>query len=1176
MARRVREDIQLGSFLVLVAMALYAVFCGPGSDSDAFPARTDGPATTPNKPFAVSKKALEKQAPPVRKLRLSRIPITFEENRGQAHPQVRYLSRSKDSTLFLTATEAVIGLSMRRRASDQAPGKKVGDEKAASFVRLSCAGALSPTNLRGEDASPTRSNYFLGNDASRWVKNVPHHKAIRYERVYPGIDLVYHGRNGVLEYDFEIAPGADPYGIVVNVEGLVEGPSGERIELQADGSLLLHTPSGPLLQKAPFIFQDKEGRRNRIEGRYRILVREGEAEAEAEADLGHARFGFEVAAYDRSRTLVIDPAIVYSSYLGGVNTEFMSGIEVDASGAAYVIGDTTSMDFPTAGSPFQSIAATGQTIFVAKINSAGNALVYATYVGGIGNDDDGQIALDSSGNVYASGTTTSVDFPTVTPVQGALSGSSDAFVFQLDPNGSNLGYSTYLGGSGFESARDIDLDASNAPYIVGTTGSSNFPVTGGAVQSTLNGSADMFVVKLTPAGTAINFATYLGGSGSEDGFGIGVDNNGDVTVCGSTDSSDYPTQAPFQAALAGGQDIAVTKLDSIFSSMRFSTYLGGSNNDPDLLRLHLSVDRSSGEVFVAATTTSTDFPTQSAFQNNTAGGRDIVASKFRSDGSALDFSTYLGGSGTDSILRTHLSPSGELLIVGGSSSTNFPTVDPIQGTHTGDGLTDAILVKLDAAGDVAFSTFLGTTGGEGFTDVDLDASGNAYVAGFFPTDVTTTGGFQPARAGGTDGFIVKISDLGSGATAQPQVIAVLTATPQDGIAPQTISFDGTGSTDGTGGSITTFAIDFGDGTTDSNATGIFSHTYATPGIFTAKLTVTSSSGQVSSATPFPLVLGDGITTDTDLFAAKAQAKINFKAKAKGENQDSFTIAGLLNLAGAPDNLSAGTVRLLINDTEVGAATNPKISTTARNSNHASPRAKGLSFIPIIKSNGSYSFKVTGTDLAGILGIFNQTGTQTVRMDVRVETTGLNLDAPAIRGVFEQPFTVKRAATAKRKFSFIKLPTATGFFKSQRTSAKLGKGGGYTITAKGPVQAEFAVPLVPVGDVSLTIGSGSGVVITIPQGSLTTKGAGASSTLTYSSKAGTPVTELKKFQISNAKKKFILTTNELAGTGIPGVGGGVTVFNLPIIIDVPTASGNQRLDTTVEIKRSNDQSKSWKR
>jgi len=693
-----------------------------------------------------------------------KLPLQFEANRGQTHKDVRFLSRGPGYSLYLTAGETVLVLSQPK-----ADAKRDAQALAKSVaLRMSLVGAARKPAVSGTDELPGKANYFIGKDRSKWRTDVPTYAKVRYREVYPGIDLVYYGKQRQLEYDFVVAPGADPKKIVLGFKGA------DKLEIDAQGDLVLHAADGDVRQHKPVVYQDIDGVRREIDGSY---VRKGAN-----------RVGFQLAAYDTARPLIIDPVLSYSTYLGGSSGEspgasgqiLSMGVAVDAAGNAYVTGATASFDFPTTAGAFQTTLGSTQSGFVTKLDPSGSGLVYSTYIGGGDGFAEGTgIAVGADGNAYVTGVTSSNTFPTTTGAsQTTFGGFFDAFVVRLDPRGSALVYSTYLGGTDIDLPSGIAVDASGNTYITGATRSLNFPVTPGAFQTTFNnglrGSYNAFVTKLDGTGSVLVYSTYLGGiGGSNNGGGVAVDAGGNAYVTGFTSSSSFPTTpGAFQPVLGGpAGDAFVTKLNPAGSGIVYSTYLGGSGTDGGS---GIALD-ANGNAYVTGTT-SGNFPTTAgAFQRTFGGGNaDAFVTKLNPAGGGsadLVYSTYLGGSGDEFAKQIAVDANGSAYLTGSTVSADFPvTAGAFQPTFAGRG--DAFVTKLDQSGSaLVYSTYLGGSDNEVGYSIAVDASCNAYVTGTtnsnnFPT---TPGAFQTTFGGGpefsTDAFVARVADDASPCTA---------------------------------------------------------------------------------------------------------------------------------------------------------------------------------------------------------------------------------------------------------------------------------------------------------------------------------------------------------------------------------------------------------------------------
>jgi hypothetical protein len=693
------------------------------------------------------------------------LPLAFEENRGQSDPRVRFLARGKGYTVFLTSTEAVLVLRNGSRGASANPPREApaslgrhgtrDDERGArpanrdpTVLKMRLVGANPASRLGGLEELPGKANYFIGADPSQWQSNLPTYAKVKAQAVFPGGDVLYYGTQGQLEYDVVVAPGTNPGTITLAFEGA------QGVRRDSQGGLLLETASGTLRLQKPRAYQELQGGRVQLDATY-VLRRRATTARRG----GPIRAGFRVAGYDPTKPLLIDPVLSYSSYLGGGADDRGLGIAVDGSGNTYLTGVTNSADFPTA-TPIQAASGGFADVFVMKLNATGSAILYSTYLGGTLADQANAVAVDGQGNAYVTGHTSSLDFPTMNPFQTA-GGNGDAFVTKLDPSGSALVYSTYLAGGGNEFGTGIAVDAAGSAYVTGITNSFDFP-TVNPVQPTLAGGFDAFVVKLNAAGSALVYSTYLGGSGDEsnvffDGIstagGIAVDSAGAAYVTGETESSDFPVANALQAALSGSSDAFVTKLTPAGSGLVYSTYLGGSAFE---LGRGIAVD-AAGNAFVAGQTSGADFPTANPRQATYGGGvGDAFVAKLNPSGSALVYSTFLGGSGFDRGLAIAVDSDGNAYVVGETESADFPTAEPLQSAF-GGGLGDAFVAKLTETGAAfGYSTYLGGSGLDRALGVAVDGTGNAYVTGDTESTNFQTTGLQIAPGGGFDAFVSKI------------------------------------------------------------------------------------------------------------------------------------------------------------------------------------------------------------------------------------------------------------------------------------------------------------------------------------------------------------------------------------------------------------------------------------
>jgi hypothetical protein len=659
--------------------------------------------------------------------------LSFEANEGQTDPAVRFLSRGPGYALFLTSSEAVLAL----RQGKSAP----------KALRMKIEGAHVAPTVAGVEALPGKSNYFIGNDRGKWRKGIHTFAKVEYRNVYPGVNLVYYGKQRQLEYDFVLSPGADPNAIRLAFEGA------ETLAIDGGGDLVLKLGGGEVRMRKPAIYQERAGKREPVAGRY--ILRETN------------RVGVEVMAYDATRPLVIDPVLVYSTYLGGSGVQDVGfAIAVDGSGSAYVTGETTSLDFPTTGLGFDTSFNGFTDAFVTKLDASGSNLVYSTYLGGSTDGDSGQaIAVDSTGHAYVAGHTSSSNFPTTalafdTSFNG---GGFDAFVTKLDPTGSSLVYSTYLGGNAFDAALAVAVDAAGQAYVGGHTASTNFPATAGAFATSSAGSHDAFVTSVNAAGSGLIYSTYVGGSDADIGIGLALDATGAAYLAGYTRSADFATTpAAFDSSFNGpfnGSDAFVAKLNPGGSALAYATFLGGSDAD---FGWDVAVD-SAGNAYVTGATLSTDFPTTPGAYDTTYNGSsppaEAFVTKLDAAGSALVYSTFLGGTGDEFGIAIAVDAAGQAHVAGHTTSTDFPTTAGAIQPGPG-GSFDAFVTKLDAAGAALVdSTYFGGSSQEQAIGIAVSSAGDAYVVGWtdsgdFPT---TPGAFDTTFNGGQDAFVAKIS-----------------------------------------------------------------------------------------------------------------------------------------------------------------------------------------------------------------------------------------------------------------------------------------------------------------------------------------------------------------------------------------------------------------------------------
>ena len=698
----------------------------------------------------------------------SQIPLSFEANHGQTDSSVNFLARGVGYTLFLKPGEAVFVLNRAGKtpskqaaaatALSRTDGSEISEEapvEPAKVLRMKLAGADEAALAQSAAELPGKVNYFTGTDPSKWRKQVPTCARVAYGQVYPGVDIVYYGNQRQLEYDFIVAPGSDPAKIKLQFHGA------DKVEIDASGDLLLSLGESVIRQQKPFVYQEIGNERQVVAGNYTIDANQ--------------QVGFSVGEYDAERPLIIDPVLVYSTYLGGSNNDQARDIALDSAGNAYFCGETTSTNFPTANAFDATFntgnVATDRDAFVTKLNAAGTALVYSTYLGGTGNtvnlsgnDTCMGIAVDSAGNAYVAGETRSTDFPTANALQPTFGGGLfEGFLTKLNPAGNALVYSTFIGGDTFDSATSVAVDSSGNAYVAGRTTSSNFATVNPIQATFMGGGSDAFILKLNAAGNALVYSTYLGGgagNGFDGAFGIALDSAGNAHITGVTLSTDFPTASPIQAISGGGTngDAFVAKLNAAGTALIYSTYLGGNGDE---FGQEIAAD-SAGNAYVTGSTSSGNFPTANALDATLAGTSDAFVTKLNATGSAFVYSTYLGGTGDDSGNGIVLDSSANAYVAGGTLSNDFPTLNPTQAAY-GGGTVDGFVTKLNAAGSaLLFSTYLGGSAFDRANDLAVDSVNSMYVVGATAsTNFPTLNPVQATFGGGSvegDGFITKISD----------------------------------------------------------------------------------------------------------------------------------------------------------------------------------------------------------------------------------------------------------------------------------------------------------------------------------------------------------------------------------------------------------------------------------
>jgi len=665
---------------------------------------------------------------------LSDLPLAFEANIGQFDPRARYLVRTPGTRIFVVDGGMVFVLD---RSADP------NDAQAVARVRFD--GASLDARLEGIDRMPAITNYF---ETNRTITDVPNFARVRQIGLYPGIDVVYYGNQGRIEYDLFVAPGADPKQIALRLSGF------DAIRLGEDGSIVLSTLAGELVMKPPYAYQEDGRGRTEVAVRYAL---EGD------------QVRFQIAQYDRSRTLVIDPLLTYSTFFGGSADDFASAIALDSAGNIYLTGRTFSTDFPVAGA-FQTKLSGDASAFVMKLTNGGSSIVYSTYIGGTKNTTAARgIAVDAAGSAYITGSTTSTGYPVTSGAYQGTRGSSivAGFVTKLTPQGNALSYSTYIRGG---PAAGIAVDAAGSAFVTGTA-DSTFAATSGAFDTASGGAEDAFVLKLNATGTAASYATFLGGSAMDTGNAIAVDAAGNAYVAGHTKSINFPVLNAYQSALPGNQAAFVSKLNAAGSALVYSTYLGGTDGSTlDSRRQQangIAVD-AAGHAYVTGTTFASNFPVVRAFQPGkgyTGEGHDASSQAFitqlEAAGNSLIYSSYLGskaclgnnvfscypyGSDEEGLAIT-VDAAGIAYFTGKARSRTFPQAEPVQPLANAYGQSLPFVARVQDRGTqvaLLYSVALGVRSDSGYdgaaTGVAVDGTGTAYVSGYVNNPFPVTPG----------------------------------------------------------------------------------------------------------------------------------------------------------------------------------------------------------------------------------------------------------------------------------------------------------------------------------------------------------------------------------------------------------------------------------------------------
>jgi hypothetical protein len=917
------------------------------------------------------------------------LPLSFEQNKGQTDGQVKFLSHGSGYGIFLTRDAAVLSLVAPKPERKTSARLGPVDARAArefdtTAVSVRLAGANQAAEVRGIGQLPGRANYFIGNDPSKWNSSVPVFAKVQYTEVYPGVDVVFHGNQRQLEYDFDVAAGADTSRIALNIEGA------RQVSVNARGEAVMKTHLGDVVLQKPVSYQEIAGRRKMVASSYELR--------------GERKLGIRLAAYDPSKALVIDPTLTYSTYLGGSAEDDLFAAAADSSGNAYVAGQTFSTNFPVVNA-YESTNPTGGVVtvgFVSEVNAAGSALVFSTYFGGsgssLGGDSADGVAVDASGNVYVTGGTVSSNFPVTlnayqTQLGGLGSAAQNAFLSVFSPGGLSLTYSTYLGGSISDLGVGVAVDNGGNAYVGGVAISPDFPVTTNAFQLNLNSaSSNGFLSKISTTSTgaaSLAYSTFIGGSSSstnsvnllnvalsDAAFGVAIDGSGDAFVTGQTTSIDFPVSSSgaFQSTYAGGNaDGFVIELNTVTGGAGlsiYSTYLGGSQTDAGS---QVAID-SAGDAYVVGTTNSSNFPTLNAPQSTLGGLTDAFITELKTGGASLAYSTFAGGSSGDYGLGIAVDSSGQAYVAGSTFSSNYPvTSGAFQTTNNALGLgqTNAFVTIAPANGGSSFvySTYFGGSGasdaafkGDSAYGIAVDTSSNIYLGGITASsNFPTMNPLQGSLAGLDDGFVAKFANTSVGlVTLTPSTLNFGTVTQGSSSSPMTVTL-----TNDSGSTLTVTAIPF----RGANATD-FIETDTCLGIPVAEGGTCTINVVFTPSTTSPEVATLGVTSTPATTATVALSGVGT------EGTTTVTFAPMsLTFPATPINSASSPMNVTLTNIGTAALSVSGVTFTGTNASDYT------------QSNACTNIAPNGACTVAVVFTPHQSGASTASMDIADNATG---------------------------------------------------------------------------------------------------------------------------------------------------------------------------------------------
>jgi hypothetical protein len=1078
-----------------------------------------------------------------------RLPLTFEANQGQSASQVKFISRGPGYSAYLTSDG--MSLSLRASHAELSPTLSKGGtpharQQTKVGLQFKLVGANPNPAVLGEAALPGRVNYFMGNDPHKWRQNIPTYAQVRYKNVYRGIDLVYYGNNQQLEYDFSLAPNADPQQIRFEIKGA------RRIGITKEGSLSLQVAGGELHFQAPIVYQESNGQRIPVKGAY-VLT-----------DASHV--GFRVANYNSNKTLVIDPVLVYSTYLGGNGSEQPYGIAVDATGNVYVSGSTDSTDFPltTIGDPSSS----NPHVFVAKLDPTGSNLIYADYLGGSIDDYGFGVAIDASNNVYLTGCTASSDFPMVQPFQRTYPGNFNAFLSKISADGSSLLYSTYFGGNGSDIPAGIAVDAAGEMIIAGSTSSTNIPLANPYQASAAPNQGNVygqygFLTKFTADGSSLVYSTYFGGSSNvpyncgaspcwtepyTSIAGLAIDQSGNAYVDGDTNTYNFPvTQNAYQATNSTPMNASVGFVGKFDGSgtLQYSTYFYETSGLETSIT-GIAVDSMGSAYITGAAASDGTFPvtTTSICDPGSSGAACGYAfvTKFDATGSTLLYSTFLGPNNNAVPQAIAIDGNGDAYVAAVATGSPFTTVNPIESYSQGN---DLLLVEIDpAATTQLLATYVGGTGDDEPVPagMSVDANGNIYILGMtdssdFPVTPTA---YQAALNANTDSFILKIRPA-SGAAVTLSPVSLQFGDQQVGTSsqPQTVLLRNMGSAALSISSITA-AGDFTE--TDNCATSVpaasscqvaitFSPTV--PGSRTGSISIqdavagsTQSINLIGSATGPAVALAPQSLTFSGVTVGSSSAFQTITLTNSG-NQ-SLAVSGIAvsgsftQTNNCPSNLAA------MASCSINVTFTPSASGTSAGAITITDNATGgLQTVALTGTTSAISSAVLSPQSLTFNGVIVGTAsaTQTVTLASN-GTQALSISGISVSGSFAEtnncPTSLAVGSTCSISVSFD--PNATGTTTGALTVSDNASGGSQSVslsgTASSATKSDFNITGFSTS-ATITVGATATYTLSVnPVGGsftnavkLSCSGAPASSTCSFSQPSVTPGASSKSFTVT---------------------------------------------------------------